>query len=150
MIEQEFIETRDKILDSYSEGLVQFGNETKEDALEQYATLLPDGFHTPGTAFYVALNPENEEIGVVFLIDRQPGVALLMWIEVKEQFRRRGYARNILTLIADEMIAKNHSMIVLNVFEINKGAKALYESCGYTIHSIDNGAITMIKALNRQ
>jgi len=82
MIEQEFIETRDKILDSYSEGLVQFGNETKEDALEQYATLLPDGFHTPGTAFYVALNPENEEIGVVFLIDRQPGIALLMWIEL--------------------------------------------------------------------
>jgi len=48
------------------------------------------------------------------------------------------------------MTAKNHSMIVLNVFEINKGAKALYELCGYTIHSIDNGEITMIKALNRQ
>ena len=147
MTEQEFFEIYDIIIAEHAEGLVQFGNMTKEDLRAQYDTLLPDGFHTSGTEFSVVVNTENEEVGFVLLIERQPGVALIMHIEIKEEFRRRGYARSVITLVESEMGMKNYRMLALNVMENNKRARSLYESCGFEIHSIDDGAITMFKPL---
>jgi len=96
------------------------------------------------------LNSENEDVGIILLKEWQPGAALLMDIEIKEQFRRRGYAREALALAENELAAKNYGMIVLNVFEFNKGAKTLYESCGYTVFNVDHGAIAMMKKLKDQ
>ena len=151
MTEHVFLEQCEKLMASYAEDMTQAGLAAKEDALKlaqnTFTALLPKGFHTPGVDFYAVFNSENEEIGNVFLMERQPGVALIMWIEIKEQFRRRGYGRSVLARIENELAAKNYGMIVLNVFEFNKGAKGLYESCGYTVFNVENGAIAMKKSL---
>jgi ribosomal protein S18 acetylase RimI-like enzyme len=149
MTEQEFSETISLVMNDLAEGSIQSGNMTKDVALAQYATLLPKGYHTPGTEFSIIFNSENDEIGVVLVMERQPGIALIMYIEIKEQFRRKGYARKVLALVEDNMVKKNYSMIGLNVFKNNKAARALYESCGYVVHNIENDAITMIKSLSK-
>jgi ribosomal protein S18 acetylase RimI-like enzyme len=147
MTEQEFKVIFDNLIVDVTESMVHFGNLTKDDVLAQYNALLSDGFHTKGVDFHVVSNLENEEIGTVLFMERQPGFGLIMWIEIKEQFRRQGYARDVLAFVEKEMTLRNYNMIGLNVVENNIGAKALYESCGYTVHNIENGAVTMLKPL---
>ncbi|MCL2462050.1 MAG: GNAT family N-acetyltransferase [Defluviitaleaceae bacterium] len=154
MTENEFSAYCDKAIGGYAEDLIHAGFAAEEDAAgisrDEYAKILPKGFHTPDADFHVILNSENEEAGIILVKEILLGVALIMDIEIKERFRRRGYARDALLLVESELAARYFSMIVLNVFEYNAGAKKLYESCGYTVFNVDHGAIAMSKKLISQ
>jgi len=60
----------------------------------------------------------------------------VMDIEIREEFRRRGYGRA--TMLLAEEAARNHgaTYLGLNVFGHNPNARALYESLGYESQSI--------------
>lgn len=151
MTEQEFAQYSTGAVADYAEILVKVDHATEDNASEyasaMFAAVLPGGFYTEGASFYVIVNSKNEEVGTTCFKERQSGVALIMDIMTKEQFRRQGYGRKALALIEEELISRGFKAIVLNVFEYNTGAKALYESCGYAVLEANQGAIAMMKNL---
>lgn len=58
-------------------------------------------------------------------------------VEIDEQHRRKGYAREALLLGEAEARALGATSIGLNVFGFNSGAQALYESLGYGIAAVN-------------
>ena len=59
-----------------------------------------------------------------------------MDIEIRPEFRRRGYGRAVM-LLAEE-VARTHGAeyLGLNVFGHNPNARALYESLGYETQAV--------------
>jgi ribosomal protein S18 acetylase RimI-like enzyme len=54
-------------------------------------------------------------------------------VEIREEFRRRGFARAALTLGIAEAVQLGAASIGLNVFGYNIGARQLYESLGFEV-----------------
>ena len=65
---------------------------------------------------------EQKGEGFLFVVD----------IQVYPNFRRRGYGSQAFRIIEGQASEMGISRIVLNVFEHNLAARAMYEKLGYT------------------
>jgi len=96
--------------------------------------LLPNGKDTPGHVFRTAQDEEGQDVAFVWfgsLPGQPPEIKLLFDIYVEPGHRRKGYAREILTAILDELAAEGVKDIFLNARGDNEPALALYERLGF-------------------
>lgn len=131
----------------YGKEKAKAGNWSEEEALEksrqETAELLPQGKETPGHYLFSVHNEADEQVGILWIAERPKGTEKMVWIfdiEVKEEHRRKGYARAIFTELEKyvrDTLGLNR--IELHVFGHNTGAIALYQSLGFETMNIVMG-----------
>ena len=120
--------------------------EAKIEAQRDIETYFPGGRPLPGHHLMEIHDEEDQRVGYLWIGPSTTGAAEQWWlwdVFVDEAHRGQGYARAALLL--GEKLAAQHgaTSVGLSVFGFNTGAKALYESLGYS-----TTAIKMLKQLN--
>jgi ribosomal protein S18 acetylase RimI-like enzyme len=140
------------VIVDYADNLVRAGNATPSVAVQvsQQACepVLTDGLKSPNQFFFLIQEDSLPEPDVGYLwwgIREQHGTrtAVLYFVGIFEPYRRRGYARQALHLLEDQIQQAGCDEIRLYVFGHNSGARALYEKMGYAPVSL-----TMAKKLS--
>jgi len=93
-----------------------------------FATGLPDGFATEGTAL-LALDHDGTTVGHLWVRVADP--AWVFSVEVQAGHRGRGHGRTLMLAAEDTARRAGAGSIRLNVFAGNTPALRLYESLGY-------------------
>jgi RimJ/RimL family protein N-acetyltransferase len=144
MDESTFREYRERLIRTYAADKVRAGVWSAEEARDKSARdvdeLLPERTLTRGHYLYsVRDDSVPAEVGMLWVSPRDSGAGRSLWVYdliVHERFRRRGYASRILELVEDRARELGVGRVELHVFGHNRGARALYEKCGYTATSI--------------
>lgn len=88
-----------------------------------------DGWMKPGMADWgVFIN--DELVSVFDLEDDKPDL-FIKGLEIKEQFRGKGYGRKVLDLIKEHAKSKKFKFLTLNFYKSNKIAEKLYRGYGF-------------------
>jgi ribosomal protein S18 acetylase RimI-like enzyme len=118
--------------------------QAREQADEEMARMLPNRLDSPDQ-FVFAVEDEDtgERVGDAWLTRRETPLlapfAFVASIEIAEQFRRRGFAREAMLLLENEARDRGLGRISLNVYGANEAARALYRSLGYAELAITMG-----------
>jgi GNAT superfamily N-acetyltransferase len=138
MTEAEHALFSEESLRGYAEEKVTSGEWSADDALrlarESHATLLPQGFATPGHHFFNLRDAAGENVGVLwFGTKKRSGkqVAYVYAIFINEGHRRRGHATRAFEALEPEVRTLGLAGIELHVFAHNPSAHALYVKLGY-------------------
>jgi len=105
-----------------------------EVARESWARILPQGRATPGHSFHWVVDAATgDRVGHLWVfLDPGSPRAYIYDIEIRPEFRRRGYAAAALAA-AERLGRDGHAVrLELHVFGHNAGAIALYEKLGFT------------------
>jgi ribosomal protein S18 acetylase RimI-like enzyme len=107
----------------------------RQNAADVLAESFPEGVPANDNEMFDVLEGADT-VGLLWLGPASEGTWYVMDIEIREEFRRRGYGRA--TMLLAEEAARNHgaTYLGLNVFGHNPNARALYESLGYESQSI--------------
>lgn len=121
---------------AYIADIVRAGALTPEQAKEKsdqdFARYLPQGYQTPGQAFY-ALEADGQVIGTGWLNHGfLPGVTFGFSLEVYEEHRGKGYGRAAMAVGEWATRQGGDEAMMLNVFGGNDIAMSLYDSTGFT------------------
>lgn len=119
-------------------------------AEEDWSKMLPDGVATAGHyLFAVEEIATGERVGDLWFAERdtqfEGRVAFVYSVEIDERFRGRGFGRQAMVLLEDEVHARGLTRISLNVFGGNEVARSLYRSLGYA-----ESAVSMAKGLSSE
>ncbi|MER7461555.1 GNAT family N-acetyltransferase [Streptomyces sp. NPDC097981] len=122
---------------AYVADIVRAGALTPEQARaksdEDFARHLPQGYRTPGHAFY-AMEVDGEVVGTGWVNHGfLPGVTFGFSLEVYEEHRGRGYGRAAMAVGAWATRQGGDEAMMLNVFGGNEVAMRLYDSTGFTV-----------------
>ncbi|MGO4459593.1 GNAT family N-acetyltransferase [Streptomyces sp. M-16] len=122
---------------AYVADIVRSGALTPEQAKaksdEDFARYLPQGYRTPGHAFY-AMEAEGQVIGTGWVNHGfLPGVTFGFSLEVYEEYRGRGYGRAAMAVGEWATRQGGDEAMMLNVFGGNEVAMRLYDSAGFTV-----------------
>jgi len=135
-----------KTVASYAEQNVLSGRWPPERALEcakaEHERLLPQGMATPGHFFFEIHDAEGTStVGGVWLgLTEKDGVRMahVLDVRINEEHRRQGHAKRALLALEQFVRSQGVHTIGLNVFAHNTGARALYESLGYSVTGLIN------------
>jgi GNAT superfamily N-acetyltransferase len=114
--------------------------EARRKAERDIAALLPGD--RPGDdqhLFVVEDEATGEAIGRVWFAERPRGARTVAWlyeIAIEERLRGRGYGRQAMLLLEEEVRRRELPLIALNVFGGNERARSLYRSLGYVEDSV--------------
>jgi ribosomal protein S18 acetylase RimI-like enzyme len=139
----EFDEWLPRQLAAYAAQIAASGSMPEADAWEKArrdtARAFSAGYDTPQQVLFRVLAGE-EPVGWLWLgvpgPDPDPLEAWVYDIEVDENHRGRGYGRAAMLLAETEARARGMTSLGLNVFGQNTVARALYESLGYDVTSL--------------
>lgn len=107
--------------------------QAKAKSDEDFARHLPQGYRTPGHAFY-AMEVGGEVVGTGWVNHGfLPGVTFGFSLEVYEEHRGRGYGRSAMAVGAWATRQGGDEAMMLNVFGGNEVAMRLYDSTGFTV-----------------
>jgi GNAT superfamily N-acetyltransferase len=140
MKESEFDIVIDNPADGYAQGIadtegISFELASKK-AAEQLAELLPKGINTENHYFYSAYDRDSF-VGYAWVnIKPETKNAWGYNIFVKEEFRRKGIAKEIFNVLQPVLKNMGVKQISFHVFAKNKNAISLYEQCGFEISNI--------------
>jgi ribosomal protein S18 acetylase RimI-like enzyme len=116
---------------------------THEDAQrkaeEDWARILPDAKRPEGNYVFAVEDEAGERVGHLYWAERngeEGRVAFIYDVEVYEQFRGRGYGRETMQLLEDDVRAQGITKVSLSVFGGNEVARKLYASMGYAERAI--------------
>jgi ribosomal protein S18 acetylase RimI-like enzyme len=134
----------DGLHDEYVEELVEDASMSREDAeakaSSDHAALFPDRKPQPDHHMYVVERETGEPVGHLFWAKRQaPGStsrAFLYQIYIGEPFRGRGYGRQAMALLEEEVRSEGLPGIDLNVWGGNDLARSLYRRLGFEERAI--------------
>jgi ribosomal protein S18 acetylase RimI-like enzyme len=107
----------------------------------EHNTLLRDGLKSKFHHLYSIRESEsNQAVGVLWFkanLDSSKASGFIFDLEIHEPFRRKGYARQ--AMLELEKVAREMGLrqLALHVFAYNDEARALYESLGYTVASLN-------------
>jgi len=108
--------------------------QTKTD--HDWGHLLPNGRIPSGHRIYVVEDERGQRVGDLWFAERTTdfdgNFAFVYSIEIAAEFRGRGYGRETMELLEDEVRAAGLERISLNVFGGNEVARSLYRSLGYS------------------
>lgn len=100
-------------------------------------------FFGPGTAPEDVLVAEIDGgvVGYLRLVRPSPHpsqshVLHIVGLAVDPRYRRQGFARALVLAAIDEASARGARRLTLRVLGPNTGARALYESCGFTVEGV--------------
>ena len=149
--EAEYVIWKEIAIQDYAVSLRKANDYSEEVALDksktEFSELLPHDLETPSQEILVAMNVENESVGVIWVIFDDPKTAFIADFIVYESYRRRGFAKSILTALELRLKAKGFDTIRLHVFNENQAAINLYEKCGYEKETVYNASFDMCKKL---
>jgi ribosomal protein S18 acetylase RimI-like enzyme len=120
--------------------MVEFAGLTPEQAKKKsdgdWANLMPKGRVPNGHhVFAIEEDESGERVGDLWFAERTSDfdstVAFVYSIEIYEQFRGRGYGKQGMLLLEDEVRKLGLDHVALNVFGGNDVARSLYRSIGY-------------------
>jgi ribosomal protein S18 acetylase RimI-like enzyme len=121
-------------VEGFAEELAAAGMD-RERALERSRTmmaeLLPAGLGSPDMEFHTAL-VDGEVVGDLWLSTAEP-MAFVYNIVVRPECRRRGHGARIMNAAALHCRDLGRTVLGLNVFAHNPGARALYDKLGYEV-----------------
>ena len=87
------------------------------------------GWMEPGMADY-GIYLGDKLVAVFYLDDEKPEL-FIRGLEIKEEFRGKGYGKKILDLIKDYGKSKKYKFLTLNFYKSNKIAEKLYRNYGF-------------------
>ncbi|MDF2544510.1 MAG: GCN5-related N-acetyltransferase [Herbinix sp.] len=143
------VEFEDMIKDCYTliSGYSAIEGENQVDWHIQMAELMPNGMESAGNYLYTFLNEEEQVIGYAWCSDKEDSMRLIAYIGVKESFRRRGYATQIMEMICRDAKQAGVSLMVLGVEKNNFPAIHIYERDGFKIVGEEDIRFIMVKEL---
>src|SRR5579859_323545 len=124
----------------YARDMVEHAGLAPEQAQKKsdndWAKLLPNGRVPQGHYLFAVEDEETgERVGDLWFAERtndfDSTVAFVYSIEIAEQFRGRGFGKQAMLLLEDEVRARGLGHVALNVFGGNEVARSLYRSLGY-------------------
>lgn len=119
--------------------------QTKSDS--DWAQLLPKGLDSPNQHLFAIEDENGQRVGDLWFAKRtsqfEGTAAFIYSIEIAPEFRGRGYGREAMLLLEDEVRSHGLTRIGLNVFGGNEVARSLYRSLGYA-----ESAVWMAKDLD--
>jgi ribosomal protein S18 acetylase RimI-like enzyme len=107
----------------------------QQRAVDEFASLLPDGQTTAGHEFRSVMTDAGEPVGVVWLAPQREigrGAAFIYDIVIDPARRGRGYGRAAMEALEPLARSLGYDRIRLHVFGHNAVARNLYQSVGYT------------------
>ncbi|MEV6955572.1 GNAT family N-acetyltransferase [Streptomyces sp. NPDC051183] len=122
---------------AYIADIVRAGALTPEQAKEKsdhdFALHLPQGYLTPGHAFY-AMEADGQVIGTGWVNHGfLPGVTFGFSLEVYEEHRGKGYGRAAMAVGEWATRRGGDEVMMFNVFGGNEVAMGLYDSTGFAV-----------------
>lgn len=148
MTQSEYDEYLKHIIPDYAADNVRAGYWHESEALEksrqQIEGLLPQGLQSKDHYIY-SLFDGDQKVGMIWLkanVDRPGKDGFIFDVIVDDQFRGKGYGKQIMALIEEKARELGLKSIGLHVFGYNTVAKHLYDSVGYEVTSYN-----MIKKL---
>lgn len=110
-------------------------------SLAQYEKLLPQGLQTPDNhLFDIRDECTGDTVGSLWVETADRGgacIAFVYDIHIHPPFRRQGHAKRAFAALEPFVKGLGLSTIGLHVFALNTEARALYESLGYVVTSLD-------------
>lgn len=143
------VEFEDMIKECFTliSGYSAIEGEKQVDWHAQMAKLMPNGMESAGNYLYTFLNEEEQVIGYAWCSDKEDSMRLIAYIGVKEAFRRRGYATQIMEMICRDAKQAGESVMALGVEKNNLPAIHLYERDGFKIVGEEDIRFVMVKEL---
>jgi len=110
--------------------------QAERKAEHDWQRLLPNGLASPGQFLFAVEDAgTGERVGDLWYAERESDfegkTAFIYSIEISERFRGRGFGRQAMLLLEDEVRSRGLTRIALNVFGGNEIARSLYRSLGY-------------------
>ena len=143
MTQSEFEAFIEHIIPDYAADKVRAGHWSEDEALEksrkQTESLLSQGLQTKDHFLYTLYDGE-EAVGMIWLraeLDRPVKSGFIFDVEIKEEFRGKGYGKQAMLLIEEKARELGIRRMGLNVFAYNDVAKNLYEGIGYKVSSMN-------------
>jgi len=122
----------------YAEDKVRAGtwaaDEAQQRAIDEFASLLPDGQRTAGHEFRSIVTEAGERVGVLWFAPQAEigrGAAFIYDIVVDADQRGHGYGRAAMEALEPLASSLGYDTIRLHVFGHNAVARSLYQSLGY-------------------
>lgn len=152
----EYAEFVDGQIVEYADQETRAGHWRREEALErsreETMSLLPVAGPSAGHRVFKGVDGSGRRVGWVWLgpPPKELGLHNALWlyqITVEASLRGQGYGRAMLQAAEDLVAAEGAAALYLNVFEWNRGAKALYDSAGYVVHYDGGTEVGMHKPL---
>lgn len=130
---------------SYAKDNVLSGRWREENALEQsrneFHKLLPQDLDTPDQYLFEIIGNDNlSTVGFIWfavILDKGVRLAFVYDLEIKETYRRQGYAKQAFKAIEVLVSDLGLASIGLHVFGQNLAAQALYRQLGYGVTGIN-------------
>lgn len=143
MQESELQAYLDQSIPNYAADNVKAGYWSQEEAMQKsrdtFERLLPDGVDTKNQYLYKIEDAEaGHAVGIIWLnarIDMPQPSGFIYDIEVREEFRGKGFGKEAMLAIEEKARELGLSSISLHVFAHNAVAKSLYEKIGYVVKS---------------
>ena len=107
---------------------------SQQRAVDEFATLLPQGQQTPGHEFRTVVTDADVTVGAVWIAplrDIGSGSAFIFDIVIDADQRGRGYGRAAMEALEPLARSLGYDRIGLHVFGHNAVARQLYTSLGY-------------------
>jgi ribosomal protein S18 acetylase RimI-like enzyme len=145
----EFDKYSEWIISDYSQNLIKSGEYNEENifdyAKKQINDSIPHGKDTANNFFCVMVNSQNEDVGHIWYAKCSENEAFICDFLILEKFREKGYGKQALLLLENELKEKKLNKIGLNAFKFNKAAFSLYKCLGYKVMDEDSGSMFMTK-----
>src|SRR5689334_1348781 len=133
----------DRFLESeignYAADHVRNGNWSPEGALEksrkEFESLLPDGPRSKDQYVWSIVDEDDNKIGVLWVQVKNQHAFIYNFV-IQEALRGKGFGKQALTAMDEELKAMNVKSVGLHVFGDNIGAQELYKKMGFEITGI--------------
>ena len=143
MTQPEYDAYIERLIPEYASDNVRAGHWSEEEALEksrkQTESLLSQGLQTKDHYLYTLFDGDKA-VGVIWLraeLDRHVKSGFIFDVEIKEEFRGKGYGKQVMLLIEEKARELGIKRMGLHVFAYNDVAKNLYERIGYKVSSLN-------------
>ena len=143
MTQPEFDSYFETLVPDYAVDNVRAGYWSEDEALEksrqQTMSLLSQGLQTPNHYIY-SLYDDEQKIGMIWLkvdLDRPVKSGFIFDVRVEDEFRGKGYGKEIMSLVEEKARELGVQRMGLHVFAYNDVAKNLYERIGYKVSSMN-------------
>ena len=123
----------------YANDHVRNGNWPADGALErskkEFEHYLPDGIHTKDQYVWSIVDEDNRKLGVLW-VQVKDQKAFIFEFVIDEAFRGKGYGKQALTAMDQELRSMDVESVALHVFGDNVSAQELYRKMGFEITGI--------------
>jgi ribosomal protein S18 acetylase RimI-like enzyme len=139
MQQEDFEPYLEREIREYAEEHVRNGNWSAEEALErsrkEHQQLLPDGLESRNQYLFSIKDASDRMLGTLW-VNIENGRAFIYDFRIEESFRGKGYGKQALVALDEELRSMGLESVGLHVFGDNVKAQELYKKMGYQITGI--------------